>query len=38
MSFSLLSHGFIDKYLYKGRKETAFSCDVRENNQMTAEK
>lgn len=38
MPFSLLPHGFIHKYLYTGRKETAFSCDVQENNQMTAEK
>lgn len=38
MSYSVLSDGFIRHYLYTGRKESEFSCDVQETNQLRSEK
>lgn len=38
MSYSVLPDGFIRHYLYTGRKESEFSCDVQETNQLRSEK
>ena len=38
MSFPLISDGFIQQYLFTGRKESEFSCDVQETNQLRSEK
>lgn len=38
MSYSLAQDGFIRHYLYTGRKESEFSCDVREIDQLLSEK
>lgn len=38
MSYSLCPDGFIRHYLYTGRQESEFSCNVREVNQLLNEK